>query len=436
MRHDIKMKQKLCILLFLMLSVPLHAAEKPPTAVWVKNMTGLYRSLGEILIQISDTQNYYQGKNRARLEKEVKVFTELAQETARLSKDPKKSADADLSLTLYAPMFAQEAKRAQAELKAGHGDARLSARREYARTLLKSMTNYCIACHTRNSSGPHFYELGFQFPVAEKSKLSEMDRAEFYAATRQFDLSQKAFIKILSDSAILKKAPLEWERAARYALAVAVRVKKNPEQAIEVIQKVLSAEQAPFFMKKDAEQWMKSAQDWKAEKPVSQKTPNTLSTLNTEEDYRREVARLLSRARTAQKAKSTTSASSDVVLYARSGDVDYLRASALIHEWLQKFPITASSKDAQTSEALFMAGVCYEVLKEFNLDGMHELYYETCIRRSPHTPTAEACYRQYEQSVHFGYTGSGGTHLPPEMETKLNELERLSLNEAAPHVQD
>lgn len=420
--------KKALIVLFLFICLGAHAeplpqvriVEKLPSPAWVKNMTRLYQSLGQILIQVSATQDYFQGKNHARLEKEVKTFVKLAQETAHLSKDPKKSADADLSLTLFAPMFAQEAKRAQSELKVGH--------REYARTLLKGMASYCIACHTRNLSGPNFEELGFQFPATEKVKLSEINRAEFYVAARQFDRAQSAFLKILSDSSLLINTPIEWERAMRYALAIAIRVKKDPNQAIEIIQKVMSAEKAPYFIKKDAEQWMKSAQDWKAELHRD---------LKTEESYRTEAIRLMTRAREAQKIKGlgAFTGTHDVVSYARSGDVDYLRASAVLHEWMQKYPVTSSQLSAQQTsggvEALLMAGICYEVLKEFNLEGVHELYYETCVRRSPHTVTAEACYRQYEQSVHFSYTGSSGTHLPSDISRKLSDLQTLSVGQVS-----
>jgi len=36
------------------------------------------------------------------------------------------------------------------------------------------------------------------------------------------------------------------------------------------------------------------------------------------------------------------------------------------------------------------------------------------------------CYRRYEQSIFFGYTGSAGTGLPEDVRNKLKELKNLA----------
>jgi hypothetical protein len=54
------------------------------------------------------------------------------------------------------------------------------------------------------------------------------------------------------------------------------------------------------------------------------------------------------------------------------------------------------------------------------------MYYETCIRRAPHTGISEKCFQRYEANVYFGYTGSGGTSIPEDIAAVMKELKDLS----------
>ena len=101
----------------------------------------------------------------------------------------------------------------------------------------------------------------------------------------------------------------------------------------------------------------------------------------------------------------------------RSADMLYLRASAVLHEQLGRFP-----QGPKSAEAFFLLGVCYEILRDFDLWTLGDTYFEACIHRSPHTPLSESCYRKLEESILAGYTGSAGTRVPVEIEGKLQRL--------------
>ena len=105
----------------------------------------------------------------------------------------------------------------------------------------------------------------------------------------------------------------------------------------------------------------------------------------------------------------------------RSADVIYLRASAALHHLLQVAP-----EGRHAGEAFLLAGLCYEVLKPLNLEELHEIYYEACIKKVPHSATAELCYHRYEESIYMGFTGSGGTDIPQDVKEKLGKLENLA----------
>jgi hypothetical protein len=105
----------------------------------------------------------------------------------------------------------------------------------------------------------------------------------------------------------------------------------------------------------------------------------------------------------------------------RTADLVYLRASASAHDFLQ-----VALESEHLDQGLLLAGIAYEVLNPLKVGELHELYYEACIRRSPHQAIAVDCYRRYEQSVFFGYTGSLGTSLPDDVGMKLKELKKLA----------
>jgi hypothetical protein len=144
-----------------------------------------------------------------------------------------------------------------------------------------------------------------------------------------------------------------------------------------------------------------SIESWRSEAP---RVPQT------EEGLHAELMRLMKHAHDAQKYPAD-----------RSADIDYLRALSVAHELLR---IAPNGKYAD--EVLLMTGICYEVLSPVNLEDLHEIYYEACVRRVPHTNVAESCYRRFEQSTFFDYTGSAGTHIPRDVREKLLELGGLA----------
>jgi tetratricopeptide (TPR) repeat protein len=234
--------------------------------------------------------------------------------------------DADPTVKILAGLFQDETKRAYSAVKAGN--------RPYARGILNQVSSYCIACHTRNSSGPSFTSL----PLEPSSKdLYPIELARFYAATRQFDRALDVFQKILDDKAAPIERPLEWDQAIRFGLAIAVRVKQNPDQALALVERVSESKNAPFFLKQDALKWKESIAQWKAERPKK---------ATTDEGLLSQAAELVVQAREIQKYPRDHAA-----------DILYLRASAIIHELLQKAPDGPRAQEALAN--------CRNVLRYF-----------------------------------------------------------------------
>lgn len=363
----------------------------PPKATlspkWSIKMQELYQTLGSLLTDVTSDRRFSDLKNKSRIETQAKKLSRLAHD---LTKKSMVSPDSDPTIQIIGGMLARQTQRAATELKRGN--------RAYARGILRSVPSYCIACHTRNSSGPQFAQLPLE-PSADS--LLPIERGEFFAATRQFDRAQQEFKKVILNSRTAGTEFFDWERAVTQSLAIAVRVKRDPTEALDIVDAVIKTDKAPTFIRQDAQTWKTSLQEWKKE---------GTRLAETSEGLHMEAIRLLVRGHEIQKYPMD-----------RTADIFYLRASSVIHDLLQ-----TKSDANQSAEAFHLAGVAYEVLSPRSLEDLHEIYYEACIRRAPHTPTAELCLKRYEGSIYNGYTGSGGTHIPKEIYIHINELRLLA----------
>lgn len=352
---------------------------------WRLKMRDLYQTLAHVLSNVTNDRRFHDPANRARIEKDARKLSALAHD---LDKKVMSYPDGDPTLPIVAGMLSRETKRAVAELKRDN--------RKYAQMILRSVPAYCISCHTRNPSGSEFAKL----PLEPISDLSAFEKGEFFAASRQFDRAQEQYLNVIRNTKEADAYSLEWERAIQRSLMIAVRVKKSPEQGLEIVETVLKEKSAPLFMKGNAEVWKRSLTEWRQE-PKREAV--------TEEGLYAEALRLMARARELQKYPID-----------RTADVLYLRATATLHELLQL------PKTARQGEAFFLGGVAYEVLNPIQLESLHEIYYEACIRKIPHSNLSESCYRRLEEAVFLGYTGSSGTHVPADIRAKLKDLKSLS----------
>ncbi|MCB0405975.1 MAG: hypothetical protein KDD51_14430 [Bdellovibrionales bacterium] len=353
---------------------------------WSAKMQDLSHVLPELLVDVSKENALQDRSTLARVKKNTAKLTELSHRIAKSQKTKKGGPiDADPSIGMLSVIFEDEAKHAQTALNQGH--------LEYARSILLSISSYCISCHTRTDFGPKFPVLKLD---AKTDSLTIGERADLFSATRQFDRALAEYEKIILDPKVMQENPFEWDRAVKKMLAICVRVNKDPARAIEVLKKLPKNTTTVGFLDARLKDWISSLEAWKKNPkgPMHSKTP-------------------------LGKAKALMSAARGLQIYPadESGAVYYLRASAELHEVLrQKLP------PRTLAEAFMLTGMAYEAIDELKLWSLPEVYYQSCIRTYPHSSQAERCYERFEENVYAGYTGSSGTHLPVDVRKKLQEL--------------
>lgn len=381
------------ILGVLMMFFVLHAsANKTQTPEWHQKMRELSETLKEVYPLLLSSKRFNDKKNAPKIEAGFKKLSALGHviNSATLSQMPQAARANDPTIEILSDLFKSETDRAYREYKAG--------RKEFARTILRPVTSYCIACHTRSDTGPKFSNL---LASPEIKTMDRLSRAEMLAAIRDYDQALQEFESIVRDRSIARAAPFDWETAIHYALALAVRVQKDPDRTQKIIENVLATSEAPVFVKESAEAWKESVKVWKEE--VSR-------TLSTQDGRLAEAKRLLARAQSSQKYPND-----------ESGEIDYLRASAVAHDLMAN-----KVEGTMLSETLLITGTAYEALGDLRIWSLHELYYESCIRSAPKSTESKACYASLERSIYAGYSGSGGTFLPRDVLQKLTELKKLA----------
>ncbi|MBY0370551.1 hypothetical protein K2X33_07690 [bacterium] len=366
------------------------APAKKADLAWSAKMQQLSATLSNIMPDLVSGKTP-DAKALARLKEGATAINRLAHQIDKNAKGKSMAPppDADPSLAMLSGLFEREAKTALHALQSGSV--------EYGKASLRMVTNYCVSCHTRTNQGPQFGAVSDK----QTKGLTKMERAQLHAATRQFDAALEEFESVISDNDIAKKRQLEWGRAVRHAFTIAIRVKQDPDRALKIVQRVEALPTTPGLFRDFVASWKQSVEDWKKEGKKS---------FSSEEDIYQEANRLGKAAEAMQKFPMDHSA-----------DVLYLRLSLTAHELLTRYP-----DGKHVSDTLYLLGNAYDLLDDHLISPLPEMYYETCIRRTPHSPASQKCYQRYESNVYFGYTGSAGTSIPDDLAERLKELKEIA----------
>lgn len=269
-----------------------------------------------------------------------------------------------------------------------------SGQRDYARQILKDTTSYCIQCHTEVQRGAVLPRLEFNVDLR---RFSLLEKADFYTATRQFDLALDAYIDALKNDRSLRENTFKWQNAARTAMALTIKVKDSPSEAQALMKELASNKKNHELIRS----WDAAIARWRSEVKLS--LPNAAKLDKAD--------RLLSQANKNMRFELD-----------HSQDVLFFRASRLAHQVLAVKDVDPSLR----ARALYIAGITSEATRDLNFFTLHETLYEQCIRTSPHTLIANKCFIRLSDSITMGYTGSSGTDVPAEFASRLENLKPLA----------
>jgi hypothetical protein len=394
-----KFKQLASVLLALLVLNSAYSATKKTKdaepVTWTENMKQLSSTLSTLMPALYSDEEFNKLKDKPEFGKAVHRLSELSHSVNKKAMgDASRLPHDDPSLKLISDLLKDITKQAATSFDEGQ--------KEYAQAMLKQATSLCFSCHTSNRLGPEFH--------ADKdpeffAKLNSQEKADYLVATRNFDKASNLYSTAAHDVALAKAQNTEWRRAVRNAIALAVRVQRSPDKALELVREVKKSKYhvSPSYLE-DLKTWEASLKDWKSE-------GTRYASFENEAKNWEYLDWLAQKAQTLQKFPAD-----------RSAEIYFLRLSAATHEFLATYP-----ESKKTADALYYLGLSYDAMRGFAGQWLlQDIYYESCIRQSPNTPTSKKCFEKYRDSMYLGYTGSRGTDLPLFILFRLQELGRLA----------
>lgn len=359
---------------------------EPLPANWATGMQGLADGVRELIPYVYNRDAYFDPRNKLAIEKAWQKFSD---QSHKINPEMGEAFFGDDPILKYSlNSMESDIERARAAFRLG--------RLDYSRGVAKNVMNHCFRCHSVVKEGG---AAPWAITGIEGLSLNPVEKAELLVATRKYDEAFSYLENVIADKDFVQNYPFDFEGAVRKYLAVVIRIDNRPDRPLVELDKLVGRKEVPFYLRQQVEAWRQSLLTWSQEKPSSrQGTPLT------------QAKRRIERAREVQSFAKD-----------HAGDVEYLRATSLLHEHL-KF---ATEKNQSKQEAYFLLGESYSVLDELGYWNLHEIYFESCIRANPKTALARKCYSRLESSVYFGYSGSGGVRIPPNERRRLNELKDL-----------
>jgi hypothetical protein len=358
-------------------------APSTATGPWPASMQGMASTVLTLIPFIYSQKAYEDSANHAEIQSELRRFSTQAHEI-----DPKTAE----KIVGTDPIERYNLIQLKGDL-ARASEAFESGSLDYSRGTMKNVFNHCFNCHSLSDAGAKAH---WDLSSFRNLSLTPLEKADLLMASRQYDASKDLLEAQLGDAQSSQIAPFDFESALHKYLALMVRVKKDPKATLHQLELLASRKEVPFNVHEHLHSWMQSLRGWSKEKSTN--------------------APLL------EQAKRRLKAAHRLQSFAKdhSGDVEYLRVTTLLHEFLK-----AQQPPQPSAEAFYLLGQSYEVLDELGYWNVHETYYEACIRAVPKTELARNCYRRLQASIYLGFSGSSGLHVPAGEQQRLNDLKSL-----------
>lgn len=375
----------LFMLLCLIISPQLNAQMSSPQLV-TPLMQENFQALLHLQEYVADKEAFYDAKN----EKRIRRLLERLKNVSHVIPSRMEMQD-DLGLSILADLYSEYLAEIEGSFNNGY--------KTYARHKIRTATAFCMSCHTSLTADKSLS--GMESRIASL-KLSDLDKADFYSATRQFDKALKVYMQVITETVSSPEGIETLAKALRNALSITVRVQHDAAKTMQFLETVSRKVGLPVFFKEQVGRWVNDTKMWSLEKPFKADASGYSLMVKAE--------KLINHGLMVQSYPAD-----------RSADISFLRATSLLHTSLPK-----KLSPQYQAKIFFLLGVATEALDDPLLWQLDEYYYEACVRRLPHTTLAEKCFQRLSSKVYFGYSGSGGVFIPSDEAARLEQLRQLA----------
>ncbi len=359
-----------------------RAAEPGPDPETRAAMREIFAALGDVLPICLSADRFASPAQRDT------VRAGLEKIAARADSLAKHADGAQADFASRGAVLAEDARRAASRFASG--------RLVDARFVALQLTESCVGCHSRLPSDADAPFAAKLVDDAKLASLSPAERARLSVATRQFDKSLDLY------EGVLTSPPSGAGEAARMPdlveyLIVAVRVKREPERAAKLLEKLEKRSATPPDIRRELGGWLAQL---RSEGKVVRETPS--------------LTRARALVESGKRARPYT--------YSKAGLIDDLLASSILHRLLED-PLQTKPDRAETYYLLGLTDANVRASPWLSEAGW---YLASAIRTAPHSQTAARAFEAYEDMTVLEWTGSAGTEIPADVTRELDRLRALA----------
>lgn len=273
-------------------------------------------------------------------------------------------------------------------------DALNNNRQDYAINLLRSTTTLCMACHTQDNK---LRSLGTNKLITFKTRFAN---AEFLYMTRSYPEALAAFRDYIQ-----QRGQVSYDKqsidALNHILVIYIQILDQPEEAMRYFSSLLKNNKLAKNLSQDVEHWLKGLHELPALTHKQQIDYQGLKNLAKEHIFQH----------------SNQSAPIHIQEQQRPFYI-WLRGS--LHNFAD-----SKANTEQMPAILYWLAISDRVLEYRFFYSLADLYLKQCIIAYSDTPVAKQCYQEYENYITFAYSGSGGTHIPDDIQAELKALKQM-----------
>jgi len=388
----------LALVLALGVAAPLHAAShgerdaatpQEPEAAQGGDDDATRRTMAEVydamafLLPLSFEEERFTDPTR---EEEIRAALEkLARTSGRLESH---AGEHDAAWAYLSHSLANDARDIRQRFEEGH--------LLEARFLVQTLAETCVACHSRlpaerdalrSATFVNGLVLAEQ-PLAVRAKLAY--------ATRRFERALELYEELFA-SPDASPNDFDLDGAIDDYLELALRVRRDPERADATLARLARRPDLTERLRGEIAHWRASLDEIRERKG----SHGTLA----------EARRLVAQAENPQRYTDE-----------REALVPYLEASGILHRAVAEGEL----RGTDLAEAWYLLGLVETRIGRSFWLSQAEAFLETAIRTAPGTRVAEQAFAVLEDFLVAGFSGSGGTDIPPDIAAKLDELMALA----------
>lgn len=388
MRREIKCCN-LFLGLFLILIAPMTGAKSTR-----KVMDGIFKSYVELIPFLSSEKKFFDKKN------EKKILTHLTNISQYFAKSKHQK------LFGKAPGLAPSFEMMNTHLKETI-DVFDSGHKLFAYKKAQATGAICMTCHTQLD---HLKKGAFFKHLSDFSAETFSDSfayAEFLFLVRSYKKSVRYYKKAIDERILINKklksandtlVEKEIKTSLQRIITIYTKIDFNPIKARTLIEDYAKNKQISLILRENINAWVKNLKIWEKNDP----------SIKSNADITKFVKTYLSKIDTGEDFDATGS------------DISLLVASGKFSHYLRQHP-----QGANTPMILYWLAKTERKLNHNYFYSLAELYLEKCITDYAGSASAKNCFKQYENDLILGFSGSAGTFIPKNEKRKLEKLRAL-----------